>query len=210
MLKIIRCGLCMIIALLCMQSCVDNDYDIDDFNKDAEFLIPPVPIGNVDTFWVDILPPGTIPPGITIPSLGNQIVKEQTIQNLFTEDILDKFFYEDANADVKLESKVDIDILGPSSGIEIDVIVQVIDYDEITGVETVNTHMKVPNPQTLRFGKNQKFDIVFPVQYFKYMENARDLKMIIVMKANNIFISENDYFFIKDVVLKSGGLHFKF
>ncbi len=188
-----------------LYSCIDNDYDFDDLNKDGSFNIPPVPIGNVDTFWIETLEPGQVPPGIEIPGNGSVEVKEQLLENLFSTDILDKFFNENAKEDVVLQSKVDVDVLNSASGIVIDVFVSIIDNDG-----TVNQRVKIPNPEKIYYGNDQDFNIIFPVEYFADMQEARDLKLTLVMTADYLTFTEKDFVFIKDVVLKSGGLHFSF
>lgn len=192
-----------------MQSCMDDDYDFDDMDKNANFLIPPVPIGDIDVFKIDELDFGVIPPGIEIPPTGLPIeveeVYEQTVESLFTEDILDKFFYKDAKGDVVLESKVDIDIMDNNPDVTIDIVIQIIDDNG-----RAMTEVKIPKPARLKCGENQSLNIVFPNEYFDEMQTAKDLKFIIVLKSKTINISSEDYIYIKEIVLKSSGLHFEF
>jgi len=198
--------LCMVATVVMfVSSCVDNDFDWDDINKNGVFEIPPVPIGDIDTIWMNVLPPVTIPPlGIEIPQGFETEARKEVVEGLFTKDILDKFFNEKAKKDVKLESVADINILGENSGLEVKVKVEVVDANG-----DVIPQVVIPT-QTLYYGTEQDFDIVFPVESFKYMKNARDLNLIFVIKANSIRITDNDYAYIKNIVLKSGGLHFEF
>ena len=214
MLKNIRYAVYLTAAFLSMQSCVDNEYDIDNLDKNAMFLMPPIPIGNIDTFKIEVLESGTIPeelqgfPEFTLE--GTEIVKEQVIEGLFTEDILDQLFNENATKDVKLDAKVDLKILDEASQVKASMLVHVLDARGRV-IEAV----KIPNPETLKYGEEQDFSIIFPHEYFSKMKNAQDLKLTIILRAehinlNNILLDLDDYIYIKNVVLKGAEYHFKF
>lgn len=196
---------CILFVLLFMASCINNDFDTDKFNKDGSFLIPPVPLGNIDTIWIDGLPEVPIPPvGIEVPQYFEIEARREIISDLFTKDILDKFFNEKAKGDVRLESVADISIMTKSSGLEVKVAFEVADYNG-----EVIEEVKIPS-QTLVYGEGQMFTVQFPQEYFKYMKNAKDLNLIFVIKAQSINITNNDYALLRNVVLKSGGIHFEF
>ena len=199
--------LCILTGSLFILSCIDNDYDTDKINKDATFGVPPIPIGDIDTIWVDDLPDVThlYPYMKSASSTKLEILsKEQVIENLFTKDILDKFFNESATKDVILQSKADIHILAPNSGLEIDIKIKISDANGKAIDEII-----IPS-ENLVYGDNQDFNIVFPVQYFKYMKNAKNLNLIFTLRAESISLTKHDFAYLKEIVLKSGGIHFEF
>ena len=196
---------CVLFVLLFMPACINNDFDTDKLNKDGSFQIPPVPLGNVDTIWIEGLPEvPVLPEGVEIPQSFETDARREVISNLFTKDILDKFFNEKAKSDVKLEAKADILILNEFAGLEVDVEFEVADFNG-----EVIPEVKIPS-QKLAYGEGQDFVIRFPKESFKYMKDAKDLNLIFVIKAQSISITDNDYALIRDVVLKSGGIHFEF
>jgi len=191
-----------VIALsLSVIGCIDNDYDIDDLDKNAVFKVPPVLLGNVDTIWIDLLPDGF--PPISLPIEGEQITKTENIIGIFTDDIVDKFFNEKATANTTLQAKVDV-LITESENLNIDIYANVINQDG-----SVNENVII-DKQSLVNGTEQKLSLVFKKEDFAYMKDASNLRLTIVMTAKSITLSEGDYVYMKSAVLKSGGLHFEF
>lgn len=201
MKKLCELMISVIIVFVCMVSCIDKDYDIDDLDKNGVFKVPPVLLGNIDTIWLDILPEGVPPISFAIP--GMQITKTERIEGVFSEDVLDKFFAESSVGNVSLESKVDV-FVDDAMNFSMDIYPYVINSNG-----TVNNNVKIEK-QTLAKGPNQAFSIVFKKEDFKYMQDANGIQLTIVLKADQIALGDRDYVYLKSVVLKSGGLHFEF
>jgi len=191
----------IIAVSMCIIGCIDNDYDIDDLDKNAVAKVPPILLGNIDTIWVNLLPEG-LPP-VTGSVEGMEITKIEYINGVFSEDIIDKFFNEKATWDVTLQAKVDV-LVESAQGLVMEIYPEIEDSDG-----TVNTNVKIEKVSVTN-GNNQQISIVFKKDDFKYMEDARDLKFTIVMKANTISLEDEDFVYMKNVVLKSSGLHFEF
>lgn len=185
-----------------LYSCIDNDYDIDDLNKDALLKTPPIILGNIDTIWVETLP-DDFPP-ISLPIEGEQISKSDIISGLFTHDILNKFFNEKTKEDVVLESKIDLRIMPESEDLRIEIFCEVLNAEN-----SVLNNIKIKE-QTLVNGLNQDFSITFPHEYFSDMQQASSLKFTFRLTAKTLVLSKKDFIYIKEVILKSGGMHFEF
>ncbi|NDW19353.1 hypothetical protein D0T53_10580 [Dysgonomonas sp. 216] len=202
MRKHFKYALCALAGII-MLSCIDSDYDIDDINTDSHFKIPTVPFGNIDTIWIETLPEIPIPP-IEIPLEEMKVAKKEILPNIFTKDIIDKFFNENAKENVVFEGTADVKILTEDSGLNIEVKFEVVDESGY-----VIDAVKIPN-QYLEYGKDQGFKMIFPRQYFGLMQNAKDINIIFILSAERIHLTYNDFVFIKDIKLKSGGIHFDF
>ncbi|MDR1808928.1 MAG: hypothetical protein LBR34_00800 [Prevotella sp.] len=231
MSKFLKVACCLIAALPFMQSCVDNDYDIDDLNKDAVFKIPPVPFGDIIKFDIETLALNTelIPDDFfdNADYQGRPVNLEtgtysETVNDIFTEDIIKKFFYEDAEEDVLLKAKIDIHLLRDSISTETGehvvkeknldflarIIINVIDKDgDVLPVI-------IPYSGILYSMDNQDAEIRFPNSYFGDMKNASGLKFTFGIKTyvgdiGRVLDGEN-YIQLKNVVLSSAGMKFKF
>lgn len=201
MKKLCKFMISVIIMFICMVSCIDKDYDIDDLDKNGMFKVPPVLLGNIDIIWLNLLPEG-VPP-VSLPVSGMQITKVEHIDGVFSEDVLDKFFNESSVGNVSLESKVDV-LVNHAVNFSMDVYPYVLNADG-----SINNNVKIEK-QTLTTGTDQPFSIILKKEYFKYMENANGIQLTIVLKADQITLGDADYVYLKSVVLKSGGIHFEF
>lgn len=177
-----------------MQSCIDKEYDTDKLNRFVELNVPPVPLGNLDTIFVSFLP--TLPPEIVI---GANVVLTDTIRGIFNEQTISKFFYE-GSGDVVFSTKVDAMVMPQESGLEMEVLIDVIDADR-----TKNEFVKIPR-QRLISAKNQDFTIRIGAEYMKYMKNARDIHFIFAIRVRAINFTRNDYIYIRRFVLSTGGI----
>lgn len=188
------------ISVIIMQSCTDKDYDWDNIDKSGVLSIPPVMFGNIDTIYIDGLPEGLLPGGVPVPNVST--TRKDVIEGLFSEDAVKDFFFDGAGA-VEITAKADVDL--DISGVTIDLYFNIIGNDNqvISGV--------VIPKQTLTIAKNQSLSIKIAPEYMKYMENAKDLGLTIVFSTNNasIWIGENDYIFIKEAIVKTGGYNFE-
>lgn len=180
-----------------IQSCIDKEYDFDNLNKNVEVKVPPIPLGSLDTIFVNFLP--SIPPEII---LGAKVTLSDTVRGLFDENTISTFFYEGSD-DVVISSKIDVMVMPQTSGLRLDVILNIIDRDKKR-----NEFVKIPI-QTLTFGKNQDFSIRIKSEYMKYMKNARDLHFIFAFSVSAINFNRTDYIFIRRFLLSTGGIQFE-
>ena len=180
--------------VLSMQSCVEKEYDTDNLNTEVELNIPPVPLGGFDTIHVNFLP--SVPPEIV---LGARVALSDTIRGLFNSSTISRFFYEGSTG-VVISAKVDAMIMPLESGLEIEVILNIIDRDR-----TRNEFVKIPR-QKLVSAKNQNFEIRIGPEYMQYMKNARDLHFIFGIKVGAINFTRQDYIYLRQVVLFAGGM----
>ncbi|NDV94035.1 hypothetical protein D0T84_03765 [Dysgonomonas sp. 521] len=187
-------------SLFMAQSCVDKDYDWDNLDKDGVISIPPVPLGNIDTIYIKGLPQGDNPWNIPIPD--GSIVKSDTIKGLFDGDAVKNFFFEGAG-NVEISSKIDLDL--EIKGVTIEIYLNIIDSDGKR-----NTDVVIPN-QSLTTTKNQQFSIKIGSEYMSYMQNARDLLLTIAIRADNatIWLGEDDYIYLREAIIKTGGFHYE-
>ncbi len=184
-------------ALLC-QSCVDKDYDWDDLDKGGVIKIPPVPLGKIDTIFIHGLPEGDHP-GIPIPD--GSIVRSDTIRGLFDESVVKKFFFEGADT---IEISADMDLMLAIEGVKIEIYINIIDKNRKRIKEIV-----IPK-QSLVMETNQKFEIKIEPQYMKYMKDASDLQLTIVLSSDeaSIWIGEDDYIYFREAIIKTGGFYY--
>ncbi|MFV0419442.1 MAG: hypothetical protein ACK5KT_12015 [Dysgonomonas sp.] len=187
-------------SVILMQSCVDKDYDWDNIDKSGVLNIPPVMFGNIDTIYIDGLPEGILPEGIPIPDFS--IAKSDTIRGIFDDSTVKDFFFDGAGT-VEISAKADIEL--EISGLTVDLYFDVINYEN-QAIKDV----KIAK-QTLDTSKDQSLSIKLEPQYMKYMENAKDLALTIVISSKNgsVWIGGEDYLFIKSAIVKTGGYHFE-
>lgn len=187
-------------SVILMQSCVDKGYDWDNIDKGGVLHIPPVMFGNIDTIFIDGLPEGILPEGVPVPDFS--IVKSDTIRGLFDDSTVKDFFFDGAGA-VEILAKADLDL--EISGLVVDLYFEVINYDN-----QAITDIKIAK-QTLNISKDQSLSIKIEPEYMKYMENAKDLELTIVIssKDGSVRIGEDDYLFINSAIVKTGGFHFE-
>lgn len=191
----------IIASLLTFQSCTDNDYDWDDIDKNGVLPVPPIPIGSLDTIWINTLVEIPTLPPIELPGEGATVCYSYTIDNMFGEDAIDKIFYEGAK-DVTIQGLADIVILKPTSKLRIGIKFEVLDEQR-----KVIDAIKIPDQNEFIYGKDQPISILFGAEYMKYFENAAHLKLNIVLKANTIAIGEKDHILLKQLIAKTGGIH---
>ncbi|WP_165026505.1 MULTISPECIES: hypothetical protein [unclassified Dysgonomonas] len=182
------------ILLLSIQSCVEEEYDSDNLNTNIELNIPPVPLGGLDTFHINFLP--SIPPEIVI---GARVALSDTVRGLFSNSTISRFFYEGSSG-VVFSAKVDAMVMPQESGLEIEVILNIINADK-----TRNEFVKIP-PQRLVSAMNQNFEIRIGPEYMKYMKDARDLQFIFGIRVAAINFTRQDYIYLRQVTLFAGGL----
>lgn len=180
--------------ILSMQSCIEKEYDSDNLNTEVELNIPPVPLGGFDTIHVNFLP--SVPPEIVI---GARVALSDTIRGLFNSSTISRFFYEGSSG-VVISAKVDAMVMPLESGLEIEVLLNIINRDR-----TRNEFVKIP-PQNLVSAKNQNFEIRIKPEYMKYMKNARDLHFIFAIKVGAINFTRQDYIYLREAVLFAGGM----
>lgn len=186
---------------LTFSSCIDKDYNWDDLDRTGVLRIPPVMFGNIDTIYLEGLPNAIFPGGIPLPDW--IIAKSDTIKGLFDGDAVRDFFFEGAGA-VEISAKADIDL--EISGVTIEIGFYPIDYEGQT-IKEVEI-----NKQILSVNHDQEFSIIVSSEHMKYMENAKDLGLTIILRTDNasIWIGEDDYIFIKNIIVKTGGYHIDF
>lgn len=203
-----KCKFCaLLFALLSfcfLQSCVDKEYDFDNLNKEGTFYIPPVPLGSIDTIFVtmlDGLP--SIPDSLIPPGIGNSVAFSDTIKGLFNEDVNSRFFFDGAG-NVSLQTDADLHVLTEASNVRAMIGFSVLDENG----KLIN-EVKIPSVE-LVYGVNAGKQILFASQYMKYMANASDLHITIVIKAESLSFNSKNYLLFNNVVLKSGGISFDF
>lgn len=179
-------------------SCVNREYNWDNLDKTGVLNIPPVMFGNIDTIYLEGLSEAIIPEGIPVPDAA--ISKSDTIKGLFDGDVIEDFFFDGAG-NIEISAKADIDVA--ITGVTIDIYCFPVDYQG-KYIEEVKI-----DKQTLTTGKDINFSIAIASEDMKYMENAKDLGLIIVLQSKNayVWIGEDDYIFIKNVIVKTGGYH---
>lgn len=183
-----------------MQACVDKEYNWDNIDKNGVISIPPVPLGSIDTIYIHGLPQGETPWGIPIPDFS--ITRSDTIKGLFEGNAVKNFFFEGANT-VEISAKIDIDL--EIKGVNIDIYFDIINYDN-----TRNINVKIPK-QTLTTINDQVLSIKVDSEYMRYMEGAKDLLLTIVLSSEDgtVWLGENDYIYIRDTIIKTGGFHYE-
>ncbi|MBK5721260.1 hypothetical protein JGH11_10295 [Dysgonomonas sp. Marseille-P4677] len=192
--------LCALLLMWALQSCVDKDYDWDKLDTEGIISIPPIPLGKIDTIFLHGLPQGEKPWGIPIPN--GSIVRSDTIRGLFNESVIKKFFY-DGGETVEILSKIDMNI--DIKGVTIDIYMSIIDNNRKRIEEVV-----IPK-QSLTTKINQELNIKIAPQYMKYMQAATDLQLTIVLRSDNatIWIGEDDYIYLRETIIKTGGFYYE-
>jgi hypothetical protein len=185
---------------LMMQSCFDKDYDWDDIDKNGVLSIPPIMFGSFDTIYVEGLEEGIIPEGIPIPNFS--IAKSDTIDGIFDGDAVKDFFFDGAGA-VEIAAKADIEL--DMTGLKIDLY-----FNILNNARERIENIKIPS-QSLTTEKNQTLSIKIAAEYMKHMENAQGMELTIVISSTSgdVRLDENDYIFLKNIIIKTGGYHFE-
>lgn len=191
--------LVVIFMFVLLQACIDKDYD--DFDKSGVLPVPPIGF-KVDTIELYGLPEGIKPEEGGIPIPNGSVVLTDTINSLFAGDAIKDFFFEGAG-DVKIAALIDAEIA--FNNVKVDLYFSIIDSDR-KKIENI----KLP-VQTLTPGKDREIGITIGSQYMQYMQNAKDLELTVVASANGatVWIDPDDYIFIKQAVVKTGGMHFE-
>ncbi|MDU1891609.1 MAG: hypothetical protein E6767_13055 [Dysgonomonas sp.] len=190
----------VISASILLSSCVDKEYDWNNIDKNGIIKIPPIPLGNIDTIYLEGLPRWDESWGIPLPD--GAIGLRYTIDNIFSGNAVKNFFFEGANT-VEISSKIDIDL--ETIGVTLEIRLNVIDQSGNKIGQVV-----IPS-QILTTGKDLAFSIKIETQYMPYMENAKDLELVIILQTNNalLWIGKDDYLFLKDAIVKTGGFHYE-
>lgn len=200
---------CLMLGLFVMQSCVDDDYDWDDVNKEAEFNQPPVPFGAFDSIMLgDMVPLPDIPPIEGLPAIEFEEAYDYVFSDLFNKDFIDYFFYE--GNDVMLTGVADVSILKPNSTatLWLGLSFKVLDDNGKEIPEIV-----IPNQIGYNNTKGQPIEIKIASKYMKFFKskNAKHLKVYLILKSSNVIDVDKDaYVEFKDIIFKSGALHFDF
>lgn len=200
MKAVIKYFILLLIALNILPSCVDKDYDWDNIDKNGIIKIPPVPFGSIDTIFLDGLPRWDESWGIPLPD--GSIGVKYVIDDIFSGNAVKNFFYDGAST-VEISSKVDIDL--DIEGVTLEFRFNVIDQ-EGNKIENV----VIPS-QILSTGKDQLFSIKIDPQYMRYMQNANDLELVIILRTDDalIWIGEDDYIYLKEAIVITGGFHYE-
>ena len=196
---LIKCLFLIAITSFAILSCVDKDYD--DFDKNGVLPIPPIGF-KVDTIRLYGLPEGIKPEegGIPIPNGSEE--RTDTTRRIFAGEAIKKFFFEGAG-DIEIAATIDSEIA--FSGVKVDLYFSVIDEQT-----KKNENVKIP-VQTLAPGKDKKVGILIKYEYMKFMEGAKDLELTVVASANGatVWLDPEDYIFMRQAVVKTGGMHFE-
>lgn len=197
---LLNCIVIGIISLFVVSSCIDKKYDWANLDKSGVIKIPPVPLGSLDTIYLSGLPQGERPWGVPIPDFS--IVKTDTMRNLFEGNAVKNFFFEGAST---VEIASDVDIYLAIKGITIDLYLSIIDRDGQR-----NENVVIPK-QSLTTVKNQKLSIQIASQYMRYMQEAKDLQYTIVLSSDDgsVWIGKNDYIYLRDAIIKTGGFYYE-
>ncbi|MDR1273430.1 MAG: hypothetical protein LBK12_02670 [Odoribacteraceae bacterium] len=185
-------------GLLCfgLQACVDPDYDLDELDYDAVFNIPPVPVGSVDTAWFK-----TNLVEVELPGRPGTFAMEYVVKDIFTEDIVNKFFFEGAKA-ASLEGKIDLNIANLGSDAAILTELNVLDADnEVIGAVTIRSG-------SIYNAREQEFSMHIDAEAMQYMQEARGVKITFVFTGlSTVDIDLDDYLLLHGLVLKTGGMY---
>lgn len=208
----------VMLGFVAFQSCVDKDYNFNALDKNAEVKIPPVPLGSIDTIFINkLVGIPTLPPDITFPTTEPEVVLSyvDTVKNIFSGDAVDNFFYDGAST-VALKGKVDALFMPNANKAYVAIAFYVLNQDN-----TVNTDVKIPSEvfeytkpttQVIHTDKNFKdnpINIEIKAEYMKYMKNAKSLKLVIALKANAAAPTAKDFVFIKQLSLHAGSIAFE-
>jgi hypothetical protein len=185
-----------VLAIMSIQACVDKDYDLDNLNNEAVFHVPPVPVGTVDTAWfksniVEV----PVPPGMSF-----SFALRYVMGNLFTSDVIEKFFFEGAG-DVSLDGKIDIVISSLNQDVRITTLMSILDENE-EPIEDITIENGL-----LTNSIGQPFKLGIKGEHARYMAGASGVEIIFLFEnISSISLDRNDYLLIKDLVLKTGGM----
>ncbi|MDR1415366.1 MAG: hypothetical protein LBI96_06105 [Odoribacteraceae bacterium] len=183
------------LACLVAQACVDENYDLDDLNTEAVFYLPPIPVGSVDTAWLmENLTK------IEIPDDPGTFALEYVIQDIFTEDIIGKFFFEGAG-DISLEGKLDLAVAALDNDAGIVMKLNILDsQDNIIGSVAVDDGDAL---NTI----GQDFAMHISGDYLRHMTEARGVRIVFVFTGcSDVNLAQTDYLVLRDLVLKTGGM----
>jgi hypothetical protein len=187
-------GLCLI-----FQSCIDHDYDFDAINKTAHFNIPPVPLGQLDTIFLNTSGYTIdIPEELKLEITATQYMLETVVEGLFNDEVIERFFYDGAD-DVVLNSDLELD-LGNKDTFSMNIGFSILDANG-----KVIEEIKIPNIYVERTSR-QKAAIIFGKEYMKYMKPARSLCISIVIDTLPSSLGKDSYLLLDKLVLNTGGM----
>ncbi|WP_029902247.1 hypothetical protein [Prevotella sp. 10(H)] len=192
--------LLVLILLLPMQACVEKEYNWSELDTSGIISIPPIPLGSMDTLYIEGLPQGDESWGIPIPD-GSVIIR-YTMYNLFDPNAIKKFFYE-GNHDVEISAKIDFMIA--VKGIYLDMYFNILDENQNKIKEII-----IPS-QRVTLGESQSFTVKIAPEYMKYMTDSSDLRIYFVLSSKDatVWISDKDYIYIWDAIIKTGGFYYE-
>jgi hypothetical protein len=186
-------------GLLCfaMQACVDQDYDLDELDNDAVFYIPPVPVGSVDTAWFkneDVVE-------VELPGFAGTFAVEYVVNDIFTEDIVKKFFFEGSRG-ASLEGKIDLNITRLESNTGITTRLNVLDEaGEVIEAVAIEGG-------SVRNAKDQDFTMRIDAASTPHMQEARGVKITFIFTGiSAVTLEPDDYILLHGLVLKTGGMY---
>lgn len=185
-----------VFILFGMQSCIDKDYDLDDVNKQA-YVSPGgivFPLDNIiDPIYLKDLPQLPFP-------ISGEVIFLDTIYDIFTEDINEKFFFpgEDAS-DVEFTALVDVQIQGRAESLEVIIRPEILDKEErVDNIILTN--------QILKNQDNNSFSMKIGKEDMEKMQYASDIKFTITVKATGYLPASGDVIKFKNLKLsKEGG-----
>ena len=183
-----------------LSSCINSDYDYDNIDTTAEFRIPPIMLGSIERIKLAELPAGNLPPDLELPDLS--IVKSYILDDLFGEEMIDRFFFEGATVEIEARS---VNVGLPLSDATIDLFFNVLDIDgePLSGIN-------IPQ-QRLSIGQNQNLLIKLDAQSMPFMSDAQGLEMILVISgpAGATVIDSDSYLELNDVIVRTSGIRFE-
>ncbi len=187
-------GLCLV-----FQSCINHDYDFDSISKTAHFNIPPVPLGQLDTIFLNTSNYTIdIPEELRLEISTSQFMLETVVEGLFNDEVIERFFYDGAD-DVVLNSDLELD-LGNEDKLSMNIGFSILDANG-----KVIKEIKIPNVYVEHASK-QNAAIVFGEEYMKYMKPARSLRISIVINTLPSSLGTGSYLLFDKLVLNTGGV----
>lgn len=182
-------------------SCIDSEYHWDNINGEGVLNIPPVPLGSFDKMeFVDL--------DLDIEDLVDdpenfkfKLQLSDTLKNIFGEDAVKDFFYEDMKRDLSIEGDFDLSMDQDVSNWKVNLAFHVLDEND-RSIDQV----KIQGITGIKNEKGQTIKIVFPKEYGGYMQNANSLKITLEFYVpTKINISSDEYMQLSNLIIKTAG-----
>jgi hypothetical protein len=126
---------------------------------------------------------------------------EYVVKDIFTEDIVEKFFFEGAKS-ASLEGKMDVNIANLEGDFEIITRLNVLDADDEVIDAVVIEGGKIRN------AAHQDFAMHITEGSMRHMKEARGAKITFVFTGRaTVDIDRDDYLLLHGLVLKTGGMY---